>query len=224
MTWTTSRPFVPLTVTVSGWASPVPPNALRSMSTVRDVGAGEVVDGDRVGAAEGVEADAVDVVEIHDDVGDVAGEPDPAAVGGDLDDLADVAAEEVEQVVAALALDGVVAVAGVPLEAVVAGAEERAVLRPGCRRRSRCRCRRGGGRRRCRRAGRRRRRRRRSVSCVSAARLPTAVIVSAPSRPSTTRLSTAVVSSRAASGANVLTSVPLANTSIGSSRPCRCSA
>ena len=41
-----------------------------------DVGAGQVVDGDGVGAAEGVEVDLLDAVEVHGDVGDVAGEPD----------------------------------------------------------------------------------------------------------------------------------------------------
>ena len=47
-----------------------------------------------------------------------------AAVGGHVDDLADVGAVEVERVGAALALDDVVAVAGIPLEVVVAAAEE----------------------------------------------------------------------------------------------------
>ena len=45
----------------------------------------------------------------------------PLAASVDL--LADVGAVEVELVVAALAFDGVAAVAGVPLEAVVAGSE-----------------------------------------------------------------------------------------------------
>ena len=39
------------------------------------VGAGQVVDGDGVGPAEGVERDGLDVVEVHHDAGDVAGEP-----------------------------------------------------------------------------------------------------------------------------------------------------
>ena len=49
------------------------------------------------------------------------------AVGGDVDLLADVGAVEVERVAAALAVDGVAAVARVPLEAVVAGAQRRRV-------------------------------------------------------------------------------------------------
>ena len=36
---------------------------------LRHVGAGQVVDGDRVGAAEGVEVDRLDAVEVHRDVG-----------------------------------------------------------------------------------------------------------------------------------------------------------
>ena len=36
-----------------------------------EVGAGQVVDGHGVGTAEGAEVDGLDVVEVHDDVGDV---------------------------------------------------------------------------------------------------------------------------------------------------------
>ena len=45
------------------------------------VGATEVVDGGRVGVAQGVEVDHLDVVEVHDDVANVAGESDTLAVG-----------------------------------------------------------------------------------------------------------------------------------------------
>ena len=89
-----------------------------------DVGAGQVVDGDRVGAAQGVEVDPLDAVEVHGDVADVAGEADAAAVGGDVDLLVDVGAVEEHRVGAVLALDGVAAVARVPDEGVVAGAQE----------------------------------------------------------------------------------------------------
>ena len=58
------------------------------------------------------------------DVGDVAGEADAAAVGRDVDVLADVGAVEEHRVEAGLALDGVVVVAGVPDEGVVAGAHQ----------------------------------------------------------------------------------------------------
>ena len=79
-----------------------------------DAGAGQVVDGDGVGAAQGVEVDHLDAVEVHHDVADVAGEPDARAVGGDVELLAGVGAVEAQGVVAALALDCVAAIAGVP--------------------------------------------------------------------------------------------------------------
>ena len=66
----------------------------------------------------------LDAVEVHGDVADVAGEPRPAAVGRDVDVLVDVGAVEHQRVGAGLALDGVAAVARVPDERVVAGAEE----------------------------------------------------------------------------------------------------
>src|SRR5262249_9747199 len=89
-----------------------------------DVGAGEVVDGDGVGAAEGVDVHVVDSVGVHGYGGDVAGESEAWTVGGEVDLFADVGAVEEHGVVAVLAFDGVAAVAGVPLECVVAGAEE----------------------------------------------------------------------------------------------------
>ena len=61
---------------------------------LRDAGAREIVDGDRVGAAQGVEVDPLDAVEVHRDAADVAGEADPAAVGRDVDLLGDVGAVE----------------------------------------------------------------------------------------------------------------------------------
>ena len=125
-TLTRSAPSVPRTITVSGWPSPPPPTAARSASTVLASVPVRSLTAIVSAPPRARTADALDVVEVHDDVGDVAGEAHARAVGGDLDVLADVAAVEVEQVVAALALDGVVAVAGVPLEAVVAAAEERA--------------------------------------------------------------------------------------------------
>ena len=61
------------------------------------------------------------------DGGDVAGQAHARAVGGDVDVLADVGAVEVQRVAAALAFDGVAAVARIPLEVVVAGAQQRGV-------------------------------------------------------------------------------------------------
>src|SRR5262249_20940065 len=51
----------------------------------RKVGCGQVVDGDGVGAAEGIEVDRLDAVEVHGDVGDIPGEADVVAVGGNVD-------------------------------------------------------------------------------------------------------------------------------------------
>ena len=61
---------------------------------LRDAGTGEVADRDVVGTAESVEIDVLDAVEIHRDVGDVAGELHPAVVGRDTDVLVDVGAVE----------------------------------------------------------------------------------------------------------------------------------
>ncbi len=87
-----------------------------------DGGAGQVVDGDGVGAAEGDDVDLLDAVGVHGHGADVAGQPQPAAVGGQVDVLVDAGAVELQGVVAVLALDHVAAVAGVPHEGVVPGA------------------------------------------------------------------------------------------------------
>ena len=73
---------------VAGVPPSVPP---RSTLTCGHVGPAQIVDGDGVGAAQRVEVDALDVVEVHGDVADVAGEARAAAVGGDVDVLVDVA-------------------------------------------------------------------------------------------------------------------------------------
>ena len=91
-------------------------------------GADEVVHRDRVGAAPCDEVDVLDAVEVHRDVADIAGEAHAAAVRGDLDLLVDVRAVELQRVVAGLAFDRVAAVARVPHEGIVAGAEERYVV------------------------------------------------------------------------------------------------
>jgi hypothetical protein len=117
-----------LVITVSIWASPPPPIALRSMSTVLASVPVRSLTVDGVGAAGGVEADALDVVEVEHDVGDVAGEAHVPAVGGDVDRLVGAAAVEVEQVVSGLSLDDVAPVAGIPLEAVVAVAQRGPVV------------------------------------------------------------------------------------------------
>ena len=96
----------------------------RGRVDVGDVGAGQVVDGDRVGAAEGVEVDLLDAVEVHRDVPTSRVNRSAAAVGGEVDVLGDVGAVEEHRVDAVLAFDDVAAVAGVPHEGVVAGAQE----------------------------------------------------------------------------------------------------
>ena len=126
--WIVSAWLVPLTMTVSAWPSPVPLPGVPDEVEVDagDAGAGQVVDGDGVGAAEGDDVDLLDAVDVHGDVADVAGQPQPAAVGRQVDVLVDVGAVELQRVVAALALDRVAAVAGVPHERVVAGAADQA--------------------------------------------------------------------------------------------------
>ncbi len=84
----------------------------------------EVVDTYGVGAAERANLDGLDVVEVHDNAGDVARQPHAPAVGGDVDYLGRVGAVEQQPVGSVLALDDVAAVAGIPLERVVSGAEK----------------------------------------------------------------------------------------------------
>ncbi len=118
-------PDVPSTITCVGRAVAAAAAAGREVDLdAGRVGAGEVADAHGVGAAQRAKRNGLDVVEVHDDVGDVAGEAHPPAVGGDVDDLVDVRAVELELVGPGLALDRVAAVAGIPLERVVAGAEE----------------------------------------------------------------------------------------------------
>src|SRR6185295_15957068 len=85
---------------------------------------GEVVDHDRVGATEGVDLDVLDTVQVHDDAGDIAGQPHAAAIGRDVHVLGDVCAVEHQRIGAALALDDVAAVTGIPGERIVAVAEQ----------------------------------------------------------------------------------------------------
>ena len=90
---------------------------------VRHVGPAEVVDRDGVGAAERAEVDRLHVVRVHRDVGDVADEEQSPTVRGHVDPLGDVGAVEPQRVAARLALDRVAAVARIPDEGVVAGAQ-----------------------------------------------------------------------------------------------------
>ena len=92
-----------------------------------DLRCGQVVRGDRVGAAERVDVDLLHTVGVHRDVGDVAEEPEPPSVRRQGYLLGDVGAVEDHRVGAALAFHGVAAVARIPREAVVAGPQERGV-------------------------------------------------------------------------------------------------
>ncbi len=98
------------------------------IATSRHVCSGHVVDRDGVGSAQRVEAHFLNVVEVHDDIGDVACEQGAPAVGGERDVLGNGGAVEVERVEAVLALEGVVVVARVPDEGVVAEAHQRSVV------------------------------------------------------------------------------------------------
>ena len=75
--------FVPLTITVSACPSPMPlPGVRREVDVhVGDAGAGQVVDGDGVGAAQRDDVHLLDAIDVHGHVADVAGQPQPAAVG-----------------------------------------------------------------------------------------------------------------------------------------------
>src|SRR5262249_27356653 len=83
-----------------------------------DAGAGQVVDRDRVGAAQGVDVDGLDAGGVHGDGADVAGQPQVAAVGRQVDLLGDGGTVEDHRVLTVPAIDGVAAVAGVPHERV----------------------------------------------------------------------------------------------------------
>src|SRR5205807_734092 len=84
-----------------------------------DVGSGEVVDGDVVGAAQRVDVERLHTMHVHGDVADVAEQPDTRAVGRDVDVLGNIGAVEKQRVVAGLPFDGVAAVARVPDEGII---------------------------------------------------------------------------------------------------------
>src|SRR5262249_54136 len=66
----------------------------------------------------------LDVIEVHDDVANVAGEPHTLAIGRDVKDLVCRATVEHHGVGAGLAFNSVAAVTRIPLEGIVASAEE----------------------------------------------------------------------------------------------------
>ncbi len=95
---------------------------------VLDVGRGQVVHDRVVDAAERADIDPLGVVDVHGDVRDVAEELQAVAVGGEVEALRDSGAVEDQRVGAGFAFHLVAAVAGIPRERVVAGAEETGVV------------------------------------------------------------------------------------------------
>src|SRR4029453_12773590 len=63
-----------------------------------DVGSGQVVDGDEIGAAEGVDVDPLDARGVHRDGAEVAEQLEPVPVGRQLDALGEVGAVETHRV------------------------------------------------------------------------------------------------------------------------------
>ena len=88
---------VPNTSTVSNCASPVVPPIVPDKvdGDVGDLGAGQVVDVDIVGAGAGIDDDLLEIVQVHRDHADVAGQDGAAAIGADDEIL--VGAVAVEQ-------------------------------------------------------------------------------------------------------------------------------
>ena len=125
-----SLPLLPLTTTLSvcAVAGATAEGGGQVGVHVGDAGSGEVVDGDDVGTAEGVEVDLLDAVRVHRDGALGAEEAQAFTVRRQVDLLGDVGAVEQHRVGAGLALDGVAAVARIPDERVVAGAQERQVV------------------------------------------------------------------------------------------------
>ena len=88
-----------------------------------DIRAAQVVDGDFVRAAERIEGDLFDTVQVHGDVGNVAGKQHPLAIRRNVDVLGNVGAAEIQRIDTSLTLDRIAAIAWVPNEDVVARAE-----------------------------------------------------------------------------------------------------
>src|SRR6185295_11043798 len=105
------------------------PDARREVDiNLRNVGIAQVIDGEGVGAPEGPELNVLDIVEIHADAGNIAGEQRVPAFGGDVDDFVDIRAIEQERIGIIAAVDDIAAVARIPDEGIVAGAKLRIVV------------------------------------------------------------------------------------------------
>ena len=92
--WIASLPAVPLMMTESLALSPTPvPNRYRGRGSCSQVGSGQVVDSNGVGAAAGVKVDLLDAVQVDGDVGGVlngAEEVQAVAICGKVEVLGDV--------------------------------------------------------------------------------------------------------------------------------------
>ena len=66
----------------------------------------------------------LDTAEVHRHVADIAKQASAAAIGRDIDLLANVGAVEQQRIGAVLAFDDVAAIARIPLKRIVSGAEE----------------------------------------------------------------------------------------------------
>ena len=114
---------------MSAASSPVPlPVGVRQVDRdLGHVGSGEVIDRDGVGATQHIELDVLDTVEVHRHVADIAGQAGAGAIRRNVDLLGDVGAVEQQRIGAVLAFDDVAAIARIPLERIVSGAEEGSV-------------------------------------------------------------------------------------------------
>jgi hypothetical protein len=95
-----------------------------------DVGSGQAVDRDDVGAAESVEVDPLDAGGVHRDVAGVTEELEAASVRRHIDLLGCRGTVEHHRVGTGLALDDVAAVTGIPDKGVIAGAQPGQVVAP----------------------------------------------------------------------------------------------
>ena len=104
-----SLPAVPLTVAVSTALSPRPEPIAPSSLTATPASGRSVPLIFVVRAAQGLDPDPLDVVEVHDDTAKVAGEERARAVGGDHEHFIPAAAVENKAVHPGLAVDRVAA-------------------------------------------------------------------------------------------------------------------
>ena len=123
---TLSLPLLPLTVTTSLWPSPADPPSVDARLTVTCFTSVPAMLPTTMLSAppSALKSDMLDIIQVHGHCGHVAEEAGACAIGREVDVLADVGAVEQQRVDAGLALDDVVAIARIPLERIVSGAEK----------------------------------------------------------------------------------------------------